>query len=216
MNVQTRYGFSLEVNPDSYVGNFLSVKGFYDEPESEFVRSVVRPGDRCIDAGAHVGYYSLLMASLGAQVLAIEPNRENFSLLSKNTAGKNVILSAMALSDTNSDGPVDFHIAPGYDDGCSSLASVWKHPNASTIAQVWTVRLDYLASDWSGRIRLLKMDIEHSEPLALIGLGSRLDDIEHILIECTTATTEAIHKFLERWPSRQIGDNFHFRNPGLT
>src|ERR1017187_6491437 len=38
--------------------------GIYDPHESAELRSVLRPGDTFVDAGANVGYYSALAASL--------------------------------------------------------------------------------------------------------------------------------------------------------
>jgi FkbM family methyltransferase len=51
--------------------------GTYEQPESRWVRSVLRPGDTCIDVGANCGFYTSLFWSVvkpSGAVLAFEPN----------------------------------------------------------------------------------------------------------------------------------------------
>jgi hypothetical protein len=53
----------------------------------DVIMSTVEPGDICIDVGANLGYFSVMMAArAGANgiVYAFEPARENFELLSIN------------------------------------------------------------------------------------------------------------------------------------
>jgi FkbM family methyltransferase len=61
-------------------------------PETELVHLLVRaikPGDFVVDGGACTGFFSLLMASLGATVMAIEPGTNNLSSLYRNIALNN-------------------------------------------------------------------------------------------------------------------------------
>ena len=83
--IPTKYGFHLSANPKSYFAKCLQENGgTYEEPESQLVLSIVRPGDFCIDAGAYVGYYASLMIKAGAKVLAVEPNPNNWPFLQSN------------------------------------------------------------------------------------------------------------------------------------
>ncbi|MGV3524579.1 MAG: FkbM family methyltransferase [Candidatus Sericytochromatia bacterium] len=61
------------------VGNIYT--GLYDFEEMFFVLHLLRPNDFCVDAGANAGVYSLLAASVGAEVLAIEPIPASADLL---------------------------------------------------------------------------------------------------------------------------------------
>lgn len=45
-----------------------------DAPEMRAWRRILRPGDRFVDVGAHVGLYSLWALDVGASVTAVEPN----------------------------------------------------------------------------------------------------------------------------------------------
>ena len=62
--------------------------GLYEMELAPYLRRLVRPGSRCFDVGAHVGYHSLMFARLSRQpVVAFEPDaaaalrlRENLAL----------------------------------------------------------------------------------------------------------------------------------------
>ena len=63
--------------------------GHYEPEETEFLQSVLRPGDTFIDVGANVGYFTLLGArAVGTegQVLGFEPDRWNHWLLKENVS----------------------------------------------------------------------------------------------------------------------------------
>lgn len=47
----------------------------------------IKKGDLVVDCGAHIGTFSKLALSLGAKVIAIEPDADNFKYLKKNTEG---------------------------------------------------------------------------------------------------------------------------------
>lgn len=215
MRIATQYGFSLEANPKSYFAQYLQQNGSYEEPDSQLIRSLIRPGDFCIDAGAHVGYFSCLMAKAGARVLAIEPNPMHYAALEENTRGLNIATSHMALSDRNSDSSVPFFLPSEFDDGWGSLCAADKG-DRSRPTEVWSTRLDSLLGIeklFSGpRIRLMKMDVEGAEVPSLRGAGERLQDIEYVLIECIDipsrvsafgSTVEGINAIFAGWQVRQ-------------
>jgi FkbM family methyltransferase len=179
MIVETKFGFSLNVRDGSYIGAQLLQHGVWESAETDLVRSLVRPGDLVIDAGAHVGYYSLLMAHAGARVLAFEPNPELFKLLYKNSAELDIKAYQVALSDV--DGEADFFLPSGYDDGFGSLGAADRDDRSRSI-RVETKRLDGVLSP--GRVRLMKLDVEGAEACVIRGLGARFTDVDHYLIEC--------------------------------
>ena len=205
----------------------------YEEPESNMVLSLVRPGDFCIDAGAHVGYYSCLMAKAGAKVLAIEPNTMHSAMLEENTKPFSVSILHMAVGDTDSntrDGPVSFYLPSEWDDGCGTLYPV---RNGAEKIYVWMKRLDTIIKIAAlSKIRLLKLDVEGSELAALRGLGARMTDVDYILMECgeyyAAKTISAINEHMQGWQKRTFLDgswkvvpkattgNFLFVNPKVN
>lgn len=53
--------------------------------EGQYLRTLVQPGERIIECGAHHGFYSVWMArwtGIDGSVLAFDPNLENFGVLS--------------------------------------------------------------------------------------------------------------------------------------
>jgi FkbM family methyltransferase len=62
----------------------IAEHGEWEAQESAAVRDLVRPGHVCIDIGANVGYFSLLMASLGAKVSAFEPTTYGYQRFLQN------------------------------------------------------------------------------------------------------------------------------------
>jgi hypothetical protein len=67
--------------------------GNYEPEVRELMKTIIRPGMRCIDAGASTGYYTCLMGTLvGAvgKVHAFEPMPESFRMLNKNVEENNL------------------------------------------------------------------------------------------------------------------------------
>ena len=78
----------------------------YEKSVVEYLRSRIRPGDCCVDVGAHVGYYALQMAHWSApngQVIAFEPNPTARDVLAANVRlnrlGTRISVEAVAVSD---------------------------------------------------------------------------------------------------------------------
>lgn len=186
MRLQTKFGFALTLRDGSYMATEFAANGCYEEPESRLVLSLVRPGDFCIDAGAHVGYYSCLMALAGGRVLAIEPNPMHFKMLDENTDGLGVVISHIAINDEAKD-TVPFYLPSEWDDGCGTVFPVRDN---SQKTDAWATRLDslldlgiFIGEDCL-KIRFLKLDVEGSELAALRSLGARMADVDYILVEC--------------------------------
>jgi len=94
--------------------NFIVREGVFDK---EILREIfeflsyqvngfrIENGFNIIDIGAHIGGFSIWAARQGASVIAFEPSRENYVLLSKNVAsnnvGKNIRLMNFAVCANN-------------------------------------------------------------------------------------------------------------------
>src|SRR4249919_1281797 len=83
----TTAGGRMEVDTGDAVGSVVAVSGVWEPNITAVVRQVVSPGDVCIDVGAHVGYYTLLMSRLVEEhghVFAFEPSPPRFLELTSN------------------------------------------------------------------------------------------------------------------------------------
>ncbi|HBT81637.1 hypothetical protein A2757_00560 [Candidatus Giovannonibacteria bacterium RIFCSPHIGHO2_01_FULL_48_47] len=81
-------GSKMFINPeDTGEAPDLLLRGVYDEYETELVKNLIKPGMRAVDIGAHIGYFTLIMARAAGpegKVWAFEPEPENFKLLKTN------------------------------------------------------------------------------------------------------------------------------------
>jgi FkbM family methyltransferase len=138
------------------------------------MRRMLRPGDVFVDCGANVGYFTLLAARRvrpSGRVLSFEPSPGTRERCAKNVrlnGYTNVDLYPYAVSDVESES-VLFQPERGCD-----LASLRPHDERSETGQehvVTTVRLDRIVpADLAARIRLIKIDVEGADLLALRGL----------------------------------------------
>ncbi len=91
---------------DISLSTHLMMDGFWEMWTTEAMLQFVRPGHVCVDAGANLGYFSLIMAELtggGGQVHAFEPNPRLASLLARsldiNGFGGRSRIHRLALAD---------------------------------------------------------------------------------------------------------------------
>jgi FkbM family methyltransferase len=175
-------GFEMEIrDPREHVQRYIFFRGQYEPRETAFVRALLRPGDKFVDAGANIGWFTLLAASIigpSGRVLAFEPFP-----LSVDQLKRNVSINDLSNVDV-------FPIALDYEDGVCNLAA-WpgNQGSASAFARtegvsVPTKRLDDLLPS-NERYRLLKIDVEGAEMRVFSGAQAALSDgrFEYILFE---------------------------------
>lgn len=166
--VQTHNGKNLKLASvgENYLSFQVFWKGtaFYEPITSMVLGELVWPGDTFIDAGANIGFFSLLLSAQkpSLRVIAFEPNPRNHALLARNAASngfRHLVCEPLALSDT--DGTAPFYLADS--DMSASLRPDFAFHEAPPI-DVKTVTLDsYLKSRaLSGRL-VLKVDVEGAE-----------------------------------------------------
>jgi FkbM family methyltransferase len=183
---RTPLGFEMQLDLGVYPDCCMAF-GLYELDTERLIRRLLRPGDRFIDAGANIGYFTLLAASLvGAhgRVDAFEPQPDNrgrlIDHLQRNGLADRVRVHALALGDRESEVAIHYY-TQGYNHGSSTL---FAQPGANThTTQVPMRRMDDVLLHSAGecdtdRIRLIKMDIEGAEPLAVAGM-TRLLQSEH-------------------------------------
>ena len=146
----------------------------YERETTLFFRRWLRSGDRVIDVGANVGYFTMLAAQMvgdeGA-VHAFEPNPRVVSLLHKSVAlngfRRRVRVTDKAVSVQT--GSLSF-FSPT-DPGNTYEATVVKRDDIPLCSlEVASVSLDdYAVSNAVERVRLLKIDVEGAEVEVLYG-----------------------------------------------
>jgi len=156
--------FRLWFNTSDREMGAIMVSGQYEPKSVDLIKRIVEPGMKCIDAGAHIGFFTCLFASLvgeGGKVYAFEPMPSNFELLVRNIHEnhfeKRVQLYRLACSDTSTR-----LIASKV----SNMYVVGQIGDAER-AEMETVRLDDIIEE---TINVVKLDVEGHEPAVIRGM----------------------------------------------
>ena len=136
---------------ENYIERTILETGVWENAETETVRNTVLPGQVCLDVGANVGYFCLLMAKLGATVHAYEPTTYGFSRMKTNIAlnpdlAQNIVLYKEGLSDRC------FELTEALESRFSSR--VVAHSEAEKIS------FKTLDEVWSGPLHFVKVDVD--------------------------------------------------------
>lgn len=152
----------------------LKGNGIYERSETELVTKEVKKGYVTLDIGAHIGYYTLIMARLvgkEGRVIAFEPDPDNFDLLKKNieiNGYKNVVLIQKAIA--NKTGKINLYIS----EGNRADNRIYDSQDGRKYIEVETIRLDDYFGTYNGKINFIKIDIQGSEGGVIQGMSSVL------------------------------------------
>jgi FkbM family methyltransferase len=167
--------------------------GVWEPATTAFVRRWLRPGDVFLDIGSNNGYFTTIGARAvgpSGQVHAFEPNPVVFELLErsivKNRYESWVHLNRAAIGDQHGV-EVSLYLPPDHwNTGESSLLAHAELSGGAAI-QVPMVRLDsYCQETMISRVRLVKMDIEGAELMALAGAQELMTAIRPDAVVCET------------------------------
>lgn len=169
LQVLEKYWMRLDPD-DSSITSCLVRDGYWEAWISLAIARAVTRGWSCVDAGANVGWYTLLMLAAGAgRVLAVEPSPKYSKFLRDTVAANNlggvVSLSNLALGAMP--GKVEMHEYGKYGGSTSAFKDMNYEITGTFIATV--APLDLILSDWK-QIDFIKMDIEGGEREAWRGM----------------------------------------------
>jgi len=156
------------------------VFGIAEHPMLAALESLVQPGDAVYDIGANVGLYAVRLARRvggGGRVYCLEPNPVCVSYLQANLSLHeldNVEILPVAASDRT--GVVEFSIHYGNSSIGLSEASPFYRSKLGHEVRVCCAPVDELIREHALRPpRVIKMDIEGAEALALRGMRETLE-----------------------------------------
>ena len=177
-------GHMLYVDPqDESVSAHLIAHGFWEEWVHSVLRSLVSPGDRVIDVGANLGYYTVALArSVGVDgsVIALEANGRLAALVQRSVDfnGYTDIVRVIPKAASDQPGIVSF-MTSRRNSGSGHTRVAESSMGGDVVAvEVDTVRLDDLEMETADLIRI---DAEGSEALVLRG-ATRLLQNPNIVI----------------------------------
>jgi FkbM family methyltransferase len=138
--------------------------GLYEFEEMSFLCDNLQCGDLFVDVGANVGSYSILAASKGAKVIAIEPIPSTFEILKKNIYLNNFNDSVDIFNIAISDKKEKLNFSNDLDSQNHVLAN---DEHSSHVVTIIASRLDEILN---GRVpKYMKIDVEGFETKVIRG-----------------------------------------------
>jgi FkbM family methyltransferase len=164
-------GFSMLVDPSDWVDRLFYL-GSYESSLVRLIAAVVKPGDVCIDVGAHKGYVTLhLSKAVGpaGRVISIEPDPRAMALLRGNCEGnraENIALYSCLIGDVSETSSFVLSHKLGWS---SRFPNELARSAISETIAAQTRPLDDLLTENTVPVTFIKIDVEGSEPLVLSG-----------------------------------------------
>ncbi len=165
-------GLDFEVLADDAVIGPAIERGAWEEHETRLFLAHLRPGDRVVDLGANVGWYAVLAILAGCEVHAFEPVPGIADLAERNMRraealgkGKGVLHRAAAGERR---GSAVIALAPA-NHGDNRVVDGAQAPPDLGDAELLTIQVERVDDHVRGPVRLLKIDTQGSEWLALQG-----------------------------------------------
>ena len=165
-------------------GLALSIFKIYEPNQTEIVKKYVHEGDIVIDIGAHVGYYTLLMAQLvgkNGKVYSFEPDPVNFQLLKKSVeinGFENVVLIQKAVSNITD----KVKLFLGDDDSAINRIYDAKLGDAKESIDVESVTIDEYFKEDDELVNFIKIDSEGSEVKIINGMKQFLSRNQELVM----------------------------------
>jgi len=197
--VKTKEGLIAFDVRDGGVGWPIAFDGEWEREESDRLRGIVKPGDFVIDAGANIGWYTLMLSTLVGDtglVLSFEPDPRNFELLTETVRlnGRGGRVRAFQLALMSEDREVEFELSdsnfgdhrirlPSRDSGRETELYA---ETARRVTRVKARTLDgVLESEQVGSrvIKLMKIDCQGAEPTIVDGASRALARTAFLAIE---------------------------------
>jgi len=170
---------SILLSTDVYHTRHLWFRGYMEYDEEYFLRQYVKPDMTIIDAGANVGYISLLMAKRvlpGGSVHSFEPLSCTFDVLCRNIAANKledtVHANHAALADQSG---IMLELETDVErSGLTHLVvSATESPKAREQVAIITLD-DYFTANELDRVDLFKIDVEGAEMMVVEGARETL------------------------------------------
>jgi FkbM family methyltransferase len=170
-------GYDLLVLANEDVGRSIHFGRDYEAAETRFLETVIAKTSTCMDIGANVGYFSLLMGRHSPQgkVYAFEPIPLNAALLRASIElngfdNIEVIESAVGAAD----GEVTF--SQSIDSAYSSMRDTERKPVERSLNVSMTTLDTFIRQRSIPSVDVLKIDVEGAEGLVVDGAKSLLGD----------------------------------------
>lgn len=170
-------GLVLRIYPKNEVFRALYVRGIYDPNVSVVIDELLPKNGVFIDAGAGMGYCSLLASrKVGSEghVMAVEPSSRDFIRLVDNVNINKLheVISCYKVAFSDQNGKADIMVANDERSGLNTLGTDFSTKGVEKVGMENVEKItidDFLEREHIKSIDVLKLDIEGSEFAALSG-----------------------------------------------
>jgi len=162
----------------NWQGHTDFVLGIYEPEVINALRRFLRPGDCCIDVGAHIGYSTLLMSRFVGEhgrVVAYEPFPRNFAALQENldlNQIRNTTLRRLALGEQRGELTLEYPTGEEFSSTPSACSYAVEGHRARISVPMDTLDAEMLRMRLSPH--LVKIDVEGAELAVLRGARETL------------------------------------------
>lgn len=168
-------GQKILVLANEIVGSHIYFMRNFEMKDKLALIKRVRPDDVCLDIGANVGYYTILMAKAAhnGEVHSFEPIPLNYHLLSASVQinrYKHVVVNQLAIGNKNT--MTDF--TETIDSAFSSIKPTGRMSEINNFEVMMRTVDDYVHKSKLNKVDVIKVDIEGAENLFLQGAKSLL------------------------------------------
>lgn len=186
--IGSNYGFSLAGSPvSSMLNRIVLYRGVFEPALSEVIDKLVGKGDVCLDVGANVGYFTLLLAhKVGptGRVMAVEASPGNIGKLQSNIAKNHDDdrVQVVHAACSNFSGQSTFYVHRRNDMHCrlelpqKTDRDYWlMGPNSWRPITVDVKTIPQILGDQAALVSFVKLDIEGAEHLVC----------QHLIAHCS-------------------------------
>jgi FkbM family methyltransferase len=175
--VLARYKMYIDTR-DMGIAPHLMMDGYWESWLTQCLARIVKPGDVCMDIGANLGYYSLLMSELSGhngRTVSVEPNPDVCKLLRYTEFLHAWNFEVIEKAITDKVGNADLTI-PGKSFGGATLNSYPGSPFSGTSkVNVILTTVDKLAEELKlAKVDIIKIDVEGLEPSVFEGMKATI------------------------------------------
>jgi len=185
-------GIHMELDTSDFIQRTIFLTGLWDSNVRSVIVDLLQDGDVFVDAGANVGYFTLLAAKLvgsSGRVFSFEPNPATLELMRRNieiNSYDNIKVYEAGLSDRDNTGVLFLD-----NEGNSGAAS--QRQNYGVKVPINLVTLDSILEENSvGQVRLVKIDVEGSEIQVLRGAERLLSSLNAPNVLCEVSELSLI------------------------
>jgi FkbM family methyltransferase len=200
---------------ESVFGAIVKANGIWEPHITQAMARLIKPDDICLDIGANIGVYTLIMSDLARRgnVHAFEPSSMNYNFLRQNITDNRISnATPHRLALGNKVGRSDFHYLPQYAGSSFGGHQTANQDPDKIILDTWgthwprfTETVECLTLDqWMiqnsiDRLDFIKMDVEGSEHFVIEGSKAVFEKYRPTLI--TEFNTACLTKYFAVSPA---------------